>query len=74
MQESELSHWKNEFYELWPAMVALSNPAVTPVIRATGDDDCAYHNVATCPDCGGGLLRLGTCCTCPSCGLEACGI
>ena len=74
MQESNLSHCNNEFYELWPAMAAISKQAAAAVITTAGDDDYAYYNVATCPDCGGGLLRLGTCCTCPSCGLEACGI
>ena len=74
MQISDLTRWDNEYYELWPAMAAISIKAAVPVVSTVRDDDCAYYNVATCPDCGGGLLRQGTCCTCPSCGLEACGI
>ncbi len=35
-------------------------------------EDYAYHNAATCPDCGGGMIRQGRCCVCPSCGFESC--
>jgi len=36
--------------------------------------ECAYQNAATCPDCGGGMIRLGGCCSCPSCGFESCNV
>ncbi len=26
-----------------------------------------------CPDCGGGMVRLGSCFSCPSCGYQSCG-
>jgi hypothetical protein len=28
---------------------------------------------ACCPDCGGGMVRLGSCFSCPSCGYQSCG-
>jgi hypothetical protein len=36
--------------------------------------DCAYQNAATCPDCGGGMIRLGVCFSCPGCGFESCSV
>ena len=35
-------------------------------------DSYAYLNAETCPDCGGGMIRQGRCCVCPSCGFESC--
>ena len=35
-------------------------------------DGVIYHNAATCPDCGGAMIRQGRCCVCPSCGFESC--
>lgn len=40
--------------------------------RDINNDDYAYHNVASCPDCSGGMIRQGRCCVCPSCGFESC--
>jgi hypothetical protein len=39
-----------------------------------GDSEYHYHNVATCPDCGQGMIRLGSCLHCPLCGFSNCGI
>ncbi len=39
----------------------------------TGHACCCYLNVGTCPDCGGGMVRLGSCFSCPSCGYQNCG-
>ncbi len=36
--------------------------------------DCAYQNAASCPDCGNGMIRLGSCFSCPSCGFESCSV
>ena len=36
-------------------------------------EDCRYHNAATCPDCGTGMVRLGNCYSCPGCGWGSCG-
>jgi hypothetical protein len=36
-------------------------------------DACRYVNAATCPDCGEGMVRLGTCFCCQGCGYESCG-
>ena len=36
--------------------------------------DCAYQNAASCPDCGDGMIRLGGCFSCPSCGFESCSV
>lgn len=35
-------------------------------------DSLVYYNAATCPDCGGSMLRQGRCGVCPSCGFESC--
>ncbi len=40
--------------------------------RRSGDS-CSYLNAGTCPDCGLGMVRLGTCMSCPSCGYGSCG-
>ena len=37
------------------------------------DEHCHYQNAATCPDCGSGMVRLGSCFSCPLCGFGACG-
>ncbi|MCP4685407.1 MAG: hypothetical protein GY867_08155 [bacterium] len=42
--------------------------------RDISNEDYAYHNVASCPDCSGGMIRQGRCCVCPSCGFESCHI
>lgn len=33
----------------------------------------SYPNAASCPDCGAGMVRLGSCFACPLCGFGACG-
>ena len=40
--------------------------------QKTDSDSYAYLNAETCPDCGGGMIRQGRCCVCPSCGFESC--
>ena len=32
-----------------------------------------YLNAASCPDCGSGMVRLGSCFSCPICGWGGCG-
>ena len=32
-----------------------------------------YLNAANCPDCGSGMVRLGSCFSCPICGWGGCG-
>ena len=36
-------------------------------------DEYHYHNAATCPDCGQGMVRQGRCFYCPECGFSSCG-
>jgi hypothetical protein len=36
-------------------------------------EEACYYNAASCPDCGGGMVRLGGCFTCPGCGYQSCG-
>jgi hypothetical protein len=36
------------------------------------DQEYCYYNAATCPDCSAGMIRLGGCFSCPSCGFESC--
>ena len=42
---------------------------------AVGDGvgSCCYYDAATCPDCSSGMVRLGTCFSCPVCGWGGCG-
>jgi len=46
---------------------------LSPDKDKTGHAGCCYLNVGTCPDCGGGMVRLGGCFSCPSCGYQSCG-
>lgn len=36
-------------------------------------EEFSYVNAGTCPDCGGGMIRLGHCMSCPGCGYGSCG-
>jgi hypothetical protein len=36
--------------------------------------EVCYHNAATCPDCGQGMLRLGDQLACEGCGFGSCGV
>lgn len=38
------------------------------------DGGFIYLNAATCPDCGSGMVRLGSCFNCPVCGWGGCGV
>jgi len=52
-----------------------SNPHSLPSVELyqfADSDNYAYQNAETCPDCAGGMIRQGRCCTCPSCGFESC--
>lgn len=42
------------------------------LFTSADSDSYAYRNTATCPDCGGGMIRQGRCAACPSCGFESC--
>lgn len=44
----------------------------TAVRSDTPPEEISYSNAATCPDCGAGMVRLGTCFSCPSCGFGSC--
>ena len=46
-------------------------PNVTPTFEV---EECAFHNAATCPDCGGGMFHQGGCFFCPQCGFQSCGM
>ncbi len=45
--------------------------AFTTAVR--NGQDYSYVNAASCPDCGGGMVKLGNCFSCPSCGFGSCG-
>lgn len=38
------------------------------------NDYYAYINAATCPDCESGMVRVGSCLSCPSCGFGSCSV
>jgi|GEM_PF-3524682 len=48
--------------------------AKTFVATVDNSEDYTYVNAATCPDCGGGMVCLGGCFSCPSCGFSVCGV
>ena len=55
--------------------VDFDNPHPFPTVdlyQFSDSDNYAYQNAETCPDCTGGMIRQGRCCTCPSCGFESC--
>jgi hypothetical protein len=45
-----------------------------PTPENAAHDEYHYHNAATCPDCGQGMIRLGSCLHCPGCGYSSCGM
>lgn len=55
----------------------LQREDVLPVMGFSTENEfekaCCYINAATCPDCGAGMVRLGTCFNCLSCGWGSCG-
>lgn len=53
----------------------LMESGVSPQSESGSEEDYSYTypNAATCPDCGGSMIRYGRCVSCPSCGLEGCG-
>lgn len=58
-----------------PVTTAPPEVVYAPFVRFERDiksEDYTYYNVASCPDCSGGMIRQGRCCVCPSCGYESC--
>ncbi len=53
------------------AVQFISFEAEPPFQLLSPDEDKTGH--ACCPDCGGGMVRLGSCFSCPSCGYQNCG-
>lgn len=49
-----------------------SNVSAAVEIESDNSEDYAYMNAATCPDCGGSMVRMGGCTTCQSCGFGTC--
>ena len=41
-------------------------------VSTVAREDYRYHNAASCPDCGQGMIRLGGCFHCPACGFSSC--
>jgi len=51
-----------------------SHSFVAPDLIVSDNENYSYPNAASCPDCGGGMIRLGGCFSCPSCGFESCSV
>ena len=66
-EQNTIGYLKNESFEDY------SHPygAFTEVGASTAEN-YAYMNASTCPDCGGGMVRMGGCSCCQSCGLSSC--
>ncbi len=41
-------------------------------IPAETESDYCFQNAATCTECGGGMMRLGSCFVCATCGSGGC--
>ena len=50
-----------------------SHPTDAFAEQSDNQENYTYMNAATCPDCGGGMVRMGGCTTCQSCGFGTCG-
>lgn len=66
-EQRGIGYLKNESFEDY------SHPygAFTEVGESTAEN-YAYMNASTCPDCGGGMVKMGGCFSCQSCGLSSC--
>ncbi|KAA3631535.1 MAG: hypothetical protein DWP97_12875 [Calditrichaeota bacterium] len=60
------SYLKNQFFEDY------SHPYGAFTEMNTASENYEYLNASTCPDCGGGMVKLGGCFTCQSCGHSSC--
>ena len=60
----------SEDYSGGPAVLLTEYPAEG---SGPSGPELSYLNSATCPDCGAGMVRIGMCFTCPSCGFGGCG-
>ena len=77
----EMEEGNNQFAPLeadLPLLETISSENVPDDTYKSGDvhktdDVCWYVNAATCPDCEAGMVRLGSCFCCQSCGYESCG-
>ena len=68
----ELNYGKN--YLCGEAFEDYSHP-FGAFVESTGyNENYAYQNAATCPDCGGGMVKMGSCFSCQSCGFGGCGL
>ncbi len=61
------------------AIAPAALPEMDVLMEVTASDldpggySCCFINAASCPGCGGGMARLGSCFSCPSCGYSTCG-
>lgn len=67
-QQYGQSYLKNELFEDY------SHPFGAFMETTQTNENYAYMNASTCPDCGSGMVKLGGCFTCQSCGLSSCSL
>lgn len=51
-----------------------SHPVGAFVEYAGNNENYAYQNAATCPDCGSGMVKMGNCYSCQGCGFGSCSL
>jgi len=66
------SEWQGAEAGLYEAIV--TQPPVDTVSDWQGAEEFCYLNAGTCPDCGGAMIRMGGCFSCPGCGYQSCGM
>ena len=62
------SYLKNELFEDY------SHPYGAFTQMSSNSENYEYMNASTCPDCGGGMVRMGGCFSCQGCGLSSCSV
>jgi predicted RNA-binding Zn-ribbon protein involved in translation (DUF1610 family) len=63
-----LSRFAAEIYEDYSPSASMAT-----VTDSAIDESYSYQNAASCPDCGSGMIRQGSCFACPTCGFGSCG-
>ena len=67
-QHHRISYLQDEQFEDY------SHPFGAFIEQTGNNENYAYVNASTCPDCGGGMVKMGGCFTCHSCGYGTCSL
>lgn len=67
-QHQSNSYLRGELFEDY------SHPQGAFVETNENNESYTYLNASTCPDCGGGMVKLGGCFSCHNCGYGSCSL